>query len=101
MNEIKPTNARNLYDADFFAWSNEQAQRLRLLKPDELDWENVAEEIESLGRSDRRAIGSNLKVILEHLIKCRYQPAKQTPSWTDTIDEHRDRLNRIIADSPS
>jgi hypothetical protein len=101
MNELKPTQPSRLYDADFYAWTNEQAQRLRLLKPEGLDWENVAEEIESLGKSDRRAIRSDLRVILEHLIKWRYQPEKRSQSWTDSIDEHRHRIRYIVEDSPS
>jgi hypothetical protein len=101
MNELKPPRRPAPYDTDFYAWSNEQAKRLRLLKPDGLDWENVAEEIESLGKSDKRAIGSDLKVILEHLIKCRYQPARRTKSWDLTIIEHRQRLLQLIDESPS
>jgi hypothetical protein len=102
MNELKPIADRALsYDADFCAWSADQARRLRRLRPERLDWENLAEEIESLGRSDRRAIGSNLKIVLEHLIKWRFQPEKRTASWRDSIDEHRDRILRILDDSPS
>jgi hypothetical protein len=63
MNETKPTATPGLYETDFHAWSNEQARRLRQLKPEGLDWENVAEEIKSLGRSDKRAIASDLNVI--------------------------------------
>jgi hypothetical protein len=89
------------YDADFAGWSAEQATQLRRLKPAGLDWNNLAEEIESLGRSDRRAIGSALKVVLEHLIKWRFQPDKRSSSWRRSIDEHRDRISRILEDSPS
>ena len=64
MNEQKPPPRAALYDADVYAWSNEQAKRLRVLKPDGLDWENVAEEIESLGKSDKRALASDLQVVL-------------------------------------
>jgi hypothetical protein len=101
MNEQKPLPRSALYDADLYAWSTEQAKRLRVLKPDGLDWENVAEEIESLGRSDKRAIGSNLKVILEHLIKWRYQPQKRSKSWSGSIVEHRQRIRQLMQESPS
>lgn len=102
MNQLKPL-LRPLagYDLDYCAWSVEQARRLRGLKPEELDWENLAEEIEALGRSDKRAVGSDLKIVLEHLIKWRFQPEKRTASWRDSIDEHRDRILRILQDSPS
>jgi hypothetical protein len=102
MNEHKPiVPAAAGYGEDFYAWSREQAERIRASRPRAIDWENVAEEIEGLGRSDRRRIASDLKVILEHLIKWRYQPEKRKAGWRSTIREHRDRIERIIADSPS
>jgi hypothetical protein len=101
MNELKPIGDTHRYDADFYAWSTEQAQRIRLLKPRDIDWENVAEEIESLGKSQKQALASNLSVILEHRIKWQYQPERRTSSWSHSIDEHRDRIERSIADSPS
>lgn len=102
MNELKPA-ARSLaaYDTDFFAWTADQSRRLRARKPAGLDWDNLAEEVESLGRSDKRALGSALKVVLEHLIKWRFQPEKRSASWSDSIEEHRDRILRILDDSPS
>jgi hypothetical protein len=100
MNEMKPLR-RVSYDADFAAWSADQAGRLRGLRPAGLDWGNLAEEVESLGLSDKRAVASDLKVVLEHLIRWRYQPAKRSASWSDSIEEHRDRILRILEDSPS
>jgi hypothetical protein len=101
MNELKSAVRRAAYEIDFAAWTSEQARRLRLSKPAGLDWENLAEEVESLGRSDKRAVGSALKIILEHLIKWRFQADKRSSSWSDSIDEHRDRISRILDDSPS
>jgi hypothetical protein len=101
MNELKPTLPENLYDSDFYAWSGDQARRLRLLKPEGFDWANVAEEIESLGKSEKHGVASNLSVVLRHLIKWRYQPSKRSSSWIRSIDEHRDRIERSVADSPS
>jgi hypothetical protein len=99
MNEMKPISAR--YETDFSAWTAEQARRLRGSKPAGLDWENLAEEVESLGRSDKRAVGAALKVVLEHLVKWQFQPDKRSSSWSDSIEEHRDRISRILADSLS
>ena len=96
---MKPISAR--YETDFAAWTAEQARRLRGLKPTGLDWENLAEEMDSLGRSDKRAIGSALKVVLEHLLKWQFQPDKRSTSWSDSLEEHRDRISRILEDSPS
>lgn len=102
MNELKPAAySPAAYHTDFFAWTADQTRQLRGLKPAGLDWGNLAEEVESLGRSDKRAIGSALKILLEHLIKWQFQPDKQTSSWSDSIDEQRDRILRILDDSPS
>jgi hypothetical protein len=102
MTELKmPVRRHVSYDNDFHAWTREQAALLRRTRPHEIDWENLAEEVESLGRSDKRALGSDLKVVLEHLLKWRYQSEKRSESWSDSIEEHRDRIARIIADSPS
>ena len=102
MNELKrPLRIARSYEHDFYAWTAEQARELRGTKPDRVDWENLAEEVESLGRSDKRAIGSDLKIVLEHLIMWQFQPEKRSDSWSDSIEEHRDRIVRIIEDSPS
>lgn len=100
MNEHKPA-LRSEYETDYSAWTSDQALRLRGLKPAGLDWENLAEEVESLGKSDKRAVGSALKVVLEHLLKWRFQPEKRSSSWSDSIEGHRDRILRILDDSPS
>ncbi len=102
MNEQKVIGRpRTAYDRDFHAWSVEQAAWLRQSRPHDVDWENVAEEIESLGKRDRRKVASDLNKILEHLIKWRYQPAKRKAGWRSSIREHRDRIARILGDSPS
>jgi hypothetical protein len=102
MDDLKSSARRQAsYASDFCGWTAEQARLLRKSKPAHLDWENLAEEIESLGKSDRRAMGSALKIVLEHLIKWRFQSGKRSPSWSDSIDEHRDRIARIVEDSPS
>jgi hypothetical protein len=102
MNELKTAvRASRSYESDFYAWTVDQARTLRRLRPAGVDWENLAEEIGSLGRSDKRAIGSDLKIVLEHLIKWKFQPEKRSASWSDSIEEHRDRVARIIEDSPS
>jgi hypothetical protein len=93
--------ASRAYKQDFYAWTVDEARSLRRLRPGGIDWENLAEEIESLGRSDKRAIGSDLKIVLEHLIQWKFQPEKRSASWSDSIEEHRDRVARIIGDSPS
>ncbi len=80
-----------LYDHDFFAWSLEQAELLRAGKLAEADIEHIAEEIDSMGRTEKRELISRLEVLLLHLLKWRYQPGKRGPSWEASIFVQRDR----------
>jgi hypothetical protein len=89
------------YEADFVAWTVEQARRVRLLRIPGIDSENLAEEVEALGRSDRRELLSRLVVVLMHLLKWRYQPSHRTPSWRNTIRVQRNQLDLLLSDSPS
>lgn len=89
------------YDEDFALWSAEQAALLRAGKLERVDLENVAEEIESLGRSDRYEIDSRMEVLIQHLLKWQFQPEKRTNSWKASIREQRMRIARLIAESPS
>ncbi|MDJ0598446.1 MAG: DUF29 domain-containing protein [Crocosphaera sp.] len=91
----------NLYDKDYYLWLEETAQLLREGKLTELDVNNLIEEIEDMGRSEKKAVKSNLKILLCHLLKYKYQPEKRSRSWLSTIFEHRDRLDDDFADSPS
>jgi Domain of unknown function DUF29 len=97
----KDTALAPLYEADFFRWTQEQGRALRERRPSGIDWENVSEEIESLGRSDKRSIESNLGVVLLHLLKWRYQADKRKSEWKSTIAEHRARVRKLVSDSPS
>lgn len=91
------------YDTDFYEWTQHQAAALAAGHFSELDLANLAEEIESLGRSDRRQLGSRLEVLLMHLLKWLYQPEiRETGhSWESTIIEQRGRIEDLLADSPS
>jgi hypothetical protein len=89
------------YDADFYRWTQTQAAALRAKDFAALDLENLAEEIESLGRSDRRAIVSHLERLLLHLLKWREQPQGRGPSWRSTIRHARREIAKLVAESPS
>ena len=89
------------YEVDFCAWSEEQSRRLRSLRIPGLDIENLAEEIESLSRSDKRQIRSRLAVLLLHLLKWRYQPDRSGQSWLQTIREQRREIESLLEESPS
>lgn len=94
-------NSTNLYEQDFYLWIQTTANLLKEKRFDELDLENLLEEIETMGRSERKAVRNNLKVLLMHLLKYQYQPEKRSNSWRYTIIEHRNRLKDNLQDSPS
>lgn len=94
-----PPNDR--YETDFYEWTELQARLLRERRWADLDLENVAEEIETLGRSDKRQIESRLEVLMAHLLKWKYQPGNRLESWTSTITQQRLRIARLLKDSPS
>ncbi len=96
-----PDPSAPLYDRDFYAWAQEQAALLRAGRLAAADIEHIAEEIESMGRSEKRELVSRLAVLLAHLLKWRYQPACRGPSWEVTIRNQRRGLSRHLADNPS
>lgn len=96
-----------LYERDFYDWTRRQAELLRhaggmrLNAVPGLDWEHIAEEIETLGKSQLRELYSRYKVLLLHLLKWRHQPPLRGASWRGTIRHQRDEISRLLADSPS
>lgn len=89
------------YDDDFFAWTQEQARLLREGELADVDAPNLAAEIESMGKGDRREIRSRLGVLIAHLLKWQFQPEGRSASWSGTIREQRSQIGLILADSPS
>jgi hypothetical protein len=90
-----------LYDTDFHAWAIEQADLLRAGRLAEADIAHIAEEIDSMGRSEKRELVNRLAVLLTHLLKWQHQPSFQDTSWRLTILEQRSRLVAHLADNPS
>ena len=91
----------SLYDRDFYAWANEQAALLRAGRLSEADIANIAEEIESMGRSEKRELVSRLNVLLLHLLTWRHQPGRRSRSWETSIANARDELAEHLGDNPS
>jgi hypothetical protein len=89
------------YDSDFYGWTQEQADLLRSGRISELDTQNLLEEIESMGRSERRELESRLEVLLAHLLKWKYQEGRRSRSWTLTIIGQRQKVSRCLKASPS
>jgi hypothetical protein len=88
------------YQRDFYSWLMEQARHVRAGHWDALDRENLAEEIESLGREQFNKLESALRVLLVHILKWDQQPARQSRSWSVSIREQRLRLDDVLADNP-
>jgi hypothetical protein len=89
------------YEEDFYAWTVEQTRLLRAGELSAIDAANIAEEIESMGRSDRRELKSRLVVLVMHLLKWQHQPAGRSRSWSARIDEQRLQIEGLLAESPS
>ncbi len=80
------------YERDVVAWANEQARRLRAGEFHRLDIEHIADEIEDVGRSEKRELASRISVLMAHLLKWQYQPGRRGASWTGTIRVQRRQM---------
>src|SRR5712692_651916 len=97
---VSPDLAR-LYDEDFLLWTEETGRLLRAGRLDALDIEHIAEEIEDMGKSQKRELESRLTVLLAHLLKWGWQRDKRSGSWKGTVANQRAELRRLSRDSPS
>jgi hypothetical protein len=92
---------QSLYDRDFAKWLETTADQLRAKDSANLDWENLLDEIESMGKRERRSLKSNLVILLLHLLKWQFQAEHRSGSWKGSIVEHRQRIRDELEDSPS
>jgi Domain of unknown function DUF29 len=95
---------RSLYQTDYYAWTKQQAAELRAMAAarvdSKLDLENLAEEVESLGRSDLNTVRSQVRRIIEHLLKLEYSPASEPRiDWRDSVAQARDEIEDHITAS--
>ena len=95
-----PDAAAPAYERDFYSWSLDQARLIRAGRLTAIDRENVAEEIESLGREQFNKLESAIRVLLVHMLKWDHQPTRRSRSWAASIKEQRLRLNDVLADNP-
>jgi hypothetical protein len=102
MNEVetKPP-ANDLYEIDFYAWTQEQARLLRERRWADLDLDNLVDEVSSVGSSEKREVRNRLTKLHAHLLKWKYQPGLRGSSWRSTIFDQRRRLGYILKESPS
>ena len=93
---IKP-EPNDLYEQDFYVWTEVQAEHLRARRFEALDLENVIEEVDGLGRSEKGRVLNNASVVLEHLLKLQFSPAQEPRNaWRASVREHRRRLRRDL-----
>lgn len=99
-----PTMSSTLYDADYNQWVMETVQQLRERKFNCVDWDNLIEEIEDMGKSQRRSLESRLTRLLEHLLKLSYWESEKALSgnhWASEIVNFRYQINKRLKESPS
>lgn len=88
------------YTTDFSLWAQQTAKLLREQRWQEIDLEHLIEEIEDLGKSERRGVASQLTRLLLHLLKWQYQSQRRSDSWLDSITDARTQIELAINDSP-
>ncbi|MGK7892430.1 MAG: DUF29 domain-containing protein [Xenococcus sp. (in: cyanobacteria)] len=94
--------SKTLYDSDFALWIEDTVKKLKAKNIEDLDWENLIEEVESLGKRDKRELKSRLITLFEHLLKCIYVPVLDCyRGWEVTISRTQQELTQILEDSPS
>jgi len=98
---IFPSNAQALYETDYLQWIEATVQRIQSQDYGAVDWENLVEEIEDMGRRERQSLESNFIVLAIHLLKWQFQPQQRSGSWKSSVIEHRRRVNKALKDSPS
>ncbi|MGC1407560.1 MAG: DUF29 domain-containing protein [Acetobacteraceae bacterium] len=91
----------DLYDTDIVSWAEQQADALRRRATNEIDWNNVAEEIEDVARRDRDRLYGALVTAITHLLKWRFQPEMRSGAWRSAVVRARDRIAKLLNDSPS
>ena len=93
--------SKNLYDSDFYQWSQQQSYFFKSGQWNEFDIANLAEEIEDIGKSLKRELESRLKVLLVHLLKWKCQRELRGNSWLYSIEEQREQIEDHLEENPS
>lgn len=91
----------DLYETDFYAWAMKTAGLVKQSRIHEVNWMHIAEELEDMGRSEKREMASRLEKLTAHLLKWVLQPERRSASWRGTITEQRAELERLFEDNPS
>lgn len=95
------TDCQTLYETDYLHWLEITLEKLRNTDYESVDWQNLIEEFEDMGRSECRSLETNLIIVLLHLLKWQYQPECKSGSWESSIIEHRRRIRKALQEFPS
>jgi Domain of unknown function DUF29 len=90
-----------LYETDYLQWIDATVRSIQSQEYGAVDWGNLIEEMEDMGRRERQSLESNFIVMLIHLLKWQFQPQQRSGSWESSILEHRRRVKKALKDSPS
>jgi hypothetical protein len=94
----------DLYERDYYTWIQEQVRALRERRVEDLDWPNLAEEIEDLGKSEKRALKSRITKLLEHLLKMAYASDRiwqsNNRSWELSVGNAREAAGELVEENP-
>jgi hypothetical protein len=97
----EPTDdKRSLYERDYYTWALQQARALKEHRLEDLDWENLSDEVESLAKTERRELRTRLKLLIAHLLKWQFQPQRRTRSWSSTVAVQRLEIREHLDENP-
>lgn len=103
--QVKPdSNLSELYDRDFYLWVQTTVQLLQERQLDRIDFESLIEEVESMGKREKKELKSRLTTLIEHLLKLKYwesEKANNARGWRQTVVEQRRQIQYLLEDSPS
>src|SRR4051794_5357681 len=91
----------DLYEQDFYEWTVRNAELLRSGRASEADLEHIAEEIEDMGKREKKDLRSRLSILITHLLKCQVQPERKGRSWLLTIRAQRMEIRKLLDENPS
>jgi Domain of unknown function DUF29 len=91
---------RSLYERDYYTWALQQARALKEHRLEELDWENLSDEVESLAKSERRELRNRLEILLAHLLKWQFQANRRNRGWRATVAVQRLEIRQHLDENP-